>query len=68
MYAHSHIHVNSLPRTFIHFFSTRTQQRLIITGTDPSNEIIYLLMRHLRSMSVYIRWLVGGGIHCYVGL
>ena len=46
MYAHSHIHVNSLPRILIHFFfSTRTQQRLIITGKDPSNEIIYILIR-----------------------
>ena len=44
------------------------QPALIITGTDPSNEIIYLLMSHLRSMSVYIRWLVGGGNYFYVGL
>ena len=51
MYAHSHIHVNSLPRIFIHFFSTRTQQRLIITGTDPSNEIIYILIRRRLSPS-----------------
>ena len=55
MYAHSHIHINSLPRIFILFFNANTAFFFFSTRTQQLVTLI-ILLRVINAISSHWRW------------